>query len=199
MNIHFNGWPPACSGESALGLIHLSLIHLLFRSVVRSFIHLLGQSVSISFTYSYTPAACTGENLLELIHLSLIHLLVCSIVRSFIHPFIYSVSQSVYHSCIYLFVCSYVHSSIHFFRQSVGLLRQNGRRVTKVYWLLIGCILAWFFLRRGGGGWAGEDGYCGQYPAILTSHLANNVFFLSPRPRNFNCVAALPQLKSYLL
>ena len=79
-------------------------------------------------------------------------------VRPVIHPFINSVSQSVrvYHSRISLFVCSFVHSSIHFFRQSVSLLRQNGRRVTKVYWPSLfsqdGCI----FL--GGWGWGRGGG-----------------------------------------
>ena len=123
-------------------------------SFARSFVNLLGQSVSKSFTFSYTPAACTGENSLELIHLSLIHLLVCSFVRSFIHSLIPSVSQSVSQYIIHVFIClfllSFVHSSIHLFRQSVSSL--------------------------------------GQYR-----------IFLDPRPQKFNCVAALPQLKSYLL
>ena len=122
-------------------------------SFVRSFVNLLGQAVSISFTYSYTPAACTGENSLELIHLSLIHLLVCSFVRSFIHSLIPSVSQSVNMSFTYSFVCFFLLSFIHPFIYSVS----------------------------------------------QSVHLANIAFFLTPRPRKFNCVAALPQLKSYLL
>lgn len=104
------------------------LVDSLTLSFVRSFVNLLGQSVSISFTYSYIPAACTGKNSLALIHLSLIHLLVCSFVRSFIHSLIPSVSQSVSQYIIHIFIClflpSFVHSSIHLFRQSVSSLGQ---------------------------------------------------------------------------
>ena len=125
-------------------LFGCSFVHSFIRSVSQYIIHVL-----------IIPAAWTGGNLLAL---SISRSLARLFGRSFIHPFIYSVSQSVrvYHSRIYLFVCSFVHSSIHFFRQSVSLLRQNGRRVTKVYWPSLfsqdGCI----FLGRWGWGRGGR-------------------------------------------
>ena len=163
-----------------------------------SFVHSSIRSVSQYMIHVFKHSCCMHRRKLTRADpSSLIHLLVCS----FIHPFIYSVSQSVYHSRIYLFVCSYVHPSIHFFRQSVSQSpetkwpRDKGllTKIVQSRWLYIGLV---FFVRGVGGG---GDAYCGQYPAILTSHLATNAFFLTPRPQKFNCVAALPQLKSYLL
>ena len=119
-----------------------------------SFVHSSIRSVSQYMIHVFKHSCCMHRRKLTRADpSSLIHLLVCS----FIHPFIYSVSQSVYHSRIYLFVCSYVHPSIHFFRQSVSQSpetkwpRDKGllTKIVQSRWLYIGLV---FFVRGVGGG-----------------------------------------------
>ena len=178
-----------------------SLVDSLALSFGCSFVHSFIRSISQYIIHVFIHSCCMHRRKLTRADPSLVdslaRLLFRSVIHSSIHLFRQSVCKSI--SFTYLFVCLFVRSFIHSFLPSVSQSpetkwppRDKGllTKLLQSRWLYIGLV----FLEEGG-----EDGYCGQYPAILTSHLANNAIVLTPRPQKFNCVAALPLLKSYLL
>ena len=125
-------------------------------------------------------------------------------VRPVIHPFINSVSQSVrvYHSRISLFVCSFIRSFIHSFLPSVSQSPETKRpprdkglltKLVQSRWLYIG--LVFFLGGLGGGGTVIVANIQLSWPQTWPiTHFSS-----LPALQKFNCVAALPELKSYLL
>ena len=176
-----------------------SLVDSLALSFGCSFVHSFIRSVSQYIIHVFIHSCCMHRRKRARADPSLVDSLTRLFVRPVIHPFINSVSQSVrvYHSRISLFVCSFVHSFLPSVSQSPETKRppRDKGPLTKLVqsrWLYIGLV---FFFRRVGGG---RDGYCGQYPAILTSDLANNAFFFTPRPPKVQLCCSFTRTKILL-
>ena len=122
---------------------------------------------------------------------SFVYSFIRSVCQYIIHVFIHSccmhrrklarADPSLVDSIARLFLRSFVRSFIHPFINSVSQSVSISFTYSFVYFFVRSFIHPFI------------------YSVSQSVHLANIAFFLTPRTQKFNCVAALPQLKSYLL
>ena len=195
-------WLTSCMFRRKRTRADPSLVDSLALSFGCSFVDSFIRSVSQYMIHVFIHSCCMHRRKRARADPSLVDSLTRLFVRPVIHPFINSVSQSVrvYHSRISLFVCSFIRSFIHSFLPSVSQSPETKRpprdkglltKLVQSRWLYIGLV----FFRRVGGETVIVANIQLSWPQTWTiTHFSS-----LPALQKFNCVAALPELKSYLL